>query len=75
MTTPTTTPATLTDRYIEAVLRRLPFHQRPDIERELRASIADAIVFAVYMPAQEPGPGIAVDSSSASSRSSILPAA
>ena len=26
------------------------------------ASIADAMVFAVYMPAQEPGPGIAVRS-------------
>ncbi len=40
-----------------------------------RASIADAIVLAVYMPAQEPGPGIAVDSTSLSSASSILPAA
>ena len=39
------------------------------------ASIAEAIVFAVYMPAQEPGPGIAVDSTSLSSASSILPAA
>jgi len=39
----TTTSATLTDRYIDAVLRRLPSHQRPDIERELRASVADAI--------------------------------
>ena len=34
---------TLTDRYVEATLRRLPGHQRPDIERELRASIADAV--------------------------------
>ena len=39
------------------------------------ASIADAIVFAVYMPPHEPGPGIAVDSTSFSSASSILPAA
>jgi predicted secreted protein len=38
-----TTTTTLTDRYVEAALRRLPIHQRPDIERELRASIADAI--------------------------------
>ena len=35
--------ATLTDRYVEATLRRLPEGQRPDIERELRASIADAV--------------------------------
>jgi hypothetical protein len=34
---------TLTDRYVEATLRRLPGHQRQDIERELRASIADAV--------------------------------
>lgn len=38
-----TTTETLTDRYIHAVLRRLPERQRPDIERELRASIADDI--------------------------------
>jgi hypothetical protein len=31
------------------------------------ASIADAIVLAVYMPPQEPGPGIAVDSISINS--------
>ena len=37
------------------------------------ASIADAIVFAVYMPAHDPGPGIAVDSTSLSSASPILP--
>jgi hypothetical protein len=35
--------ATLTDRYVDAVLRRLPTHQRGDVERELRASIADAV--------------------------------
>src|SRR5262245_25080335 len=35
--------ATLTDRYVDAVLRRLPPHQRGDVERELRASIADAV--------------------------------
>jgi len=39
----TTTPSTLTDRYVEATLRRVPGHQRADIERELRASIADAM--------------------------------
>lgn len=33
----------LTDRYIDAVLRRLPNKQRAEIERELRASIADAM--------------------------------
>lgn len=34
---------TLTDRYVDATLRRLPTSQRTDIERELRSSIADAI--------------------------------
>ena len=34
---------TLTDRYVDATLRRLPGRQRPDIERELRTSIADAV--------------------------------
>jgi hypothetical protein len=34
---------TLTDRYVETTLRRLPGRQRLDIERELRASIADAV--------------------------------
>ncbi|HEX6681368.1 MAG TPA: permease prefix domain 1-containing protein [Candidatus Limnocylindrales bacterium] len=43
MTTATTTTATLTDRYVDATLRRLPARQRPDIEKELRASIADAV--------------------------------
>lgn len=38
-----TTTSTLTDRYVEAALRHLPARQRPDIERELRASIADAV--------------------------------
>ncbi|HZM74443.1 MAG TPA: permease prefix domain 1-containing protein [Candidatus Limnocylindrales bacterium] len=38
----TTTP-TLTDRYVEATLRRLATAQRQDIERELRSSIADAV--------------------------------
>jgi hypothetical protein len=38
-----TTTTTLTDRYVEATLRRLPGRQRPDIEKELRASIADAV--------------------------------
>ncbi|MFD1933887.1 MULTISPECIES: permease prefix domain 1-containing protein [Nonomuraea] len=35
--------STLTDRYVDATLRRLPERQRPDIEKELRASIADAV--------------------------------
>lgn len=34
---------TLTDRYVYAALRTLPEEQRPDIERELRGSIADAV--------------------------------
>lgn len=34
---------TLTDRYVDATLRRLPGRQRADIERELRTSIADAV--------------------------------
>jgi hypothetical protein len=34
---------TLTDRYVAAVLRSVPERSRTDIERELRASIADAI--------------------------------
>ncbi|GHH62975.1 hypothetical protein GCM10017673_03080 [Streptosporangium violaceochromogenes] len=38
-----TTASTLTDRYVDAALRHLPARQRPDIERELRASIADAV--------------------------------
>ena len=39
----TTTETTLTDRYVYAVTRSLPESQRADIEKELRASIADAI--------------------------------
>lgn len=39
----TTAPPTLTDRYIDAILRHLPARQRADIEKELRASIADAL--------------------------------
>ncbi|ACZ87136.1 zinc-binding dehydrogenase [Streptosporangium roseum] len=38
-----TPTSTLTDRYVETILRRLPDRQRPDIEKELRASIADAV--------------------------------
>jgi hypothetical protein len=34
---------TLTDRYVDSTLRSLPVRQRPDIDRELRASIADAV--------------------------------
>ena len=37
-----------------------------------KASIAEAIVFAVYIPPQEPAPGMALASISASSASSIL---
>ena len=37
-----------------------------------RASIAEAMVLAVYIPPQEPAPGMAQDSISASSVSSIL---
>jgi hypothetical protein len=39
--TTTTTTSTLSNRYVEATLRRLPGHQRADIERELGASIGD----------------------------------
>jgi hypothetical protein len=42
MTATPTTPS-LTDRYVTSTLRSLPAHQRADIERELRASIADAV--------------------------------
>ena len=38
-----------------------------------KASIADAIVFAVYIPPHDPGPGIAEDSISRSSISEIAP--
>lgn len=38
----TATPS-LTDRYVAAVLRSLPEAKRADIEKELRASIADAV--------------------------------
>src|ERR1700751_3269966 len=38
-----------------------------------RASIAEAIVFAVYIPPQEPGPGIAQDSTCSSSSFEIFP--
>ena len=39
------------------------------------ASMADAMVLAVYMPAQEPGPGMAVCSTASSSSSLTVPAA
>jgi len=39
----TITTNSLTDRYVEATLRRVPSDKRPDIEKELRASIADAV--------------------------------
>lgn len=34
---------TLTDRYLTAALGGIPGAKRPDVERELRSSIADAI--------------------------------
>ena len=37
------TTDTLTDRYVWAVLKSLPEAKRADIDRELRASIADDI--------------------------------
>ena len=40
-----------------------------------KASIADAIVLAVYMPPQLPGPGMAVRSISSSPSSESFPAA
>lgn len=47
MTAPTPIPTagapTLTDRYVQAALRRAPHDERPDLERELRASVADAV--------------------------------
>jgi len=38
-----TTPSTLSDRYVSSTLRSVPAKQRADIEKELRASIADAV--------------------------------
>lgn len=35
--------ATLTDRYVEATARGLDDAQRPEVERELRATIEDMI--------------------------------
>jgi hypothetical protein len=35
--------SSLTERYLAATLRGIPENQRPDIERELRSSIADAV--------------------------------
>ena len=40
-----------------------------------KASMAEAMVLAVYMPLQEPGPGIAVRSTSFNCASVIAPAA
>ena len=34
---------TLTDRYVWGVLRSVPEAQRPDLEPEIRAMIADAV--------------------------------
>jgi hypothetical protein len=47
MTAPTPIPVAgvpaLTDRYVQAALHRAPHDERPDLERELRASVADAV--------------------------------
>src|SRR6478735_4298997 len=40
--TSTTTP-TLTDRYVQAVLGGVPTGDRPELEREIRALIADTV--------------------------------
>ena len=42
MTTLTTT-SSLTDRYVHAVLRSVPSGDRPELEREIRALVADSI--------------------------------
>ncbi|GAA3338246.1 hypothetical protein GCM10020358_17660 [Amorphoplanes nipponensis] len=47
--------SSLTDRYVQATLRRLPARQRTDIERELRVSIADAVDDRVEA-GDDPGP-------------------
>ena len=39
----TSTTPTLTDRYVSAVLRGVPSGDRPEIEREIRALIADTV--------------------------------
>jgi len=41
--TPLTTTSTLTDRYVQAVLRSVPSGDRAELEREIRALVADAI--------------------------------
>ncbi len=46
MSAPATTkprPNTLTERYVQATVRHVPQAQRPDVARELRASIADMV--------------------------------
>ena len=39
----TATPSSLTDRYVHAVLRHVPSNDRAELEREIRALIADTI--------------------------------
>ena len=39
----TSTTPTLTDRYVQAVLGGVPSGDRPELEREIRALIADTI--------------------------------
>ncbi len=51
---------TLTDRYVEATLRRLPAEKRSDIEKELRASIADAVDGRVEVGGDPAGAEVAV---------------
>ena len=41
--TASTPKSTLTERYVAAVLRSVPSGDRPELEREVRALIADAI--------------------------------
>lgn len=47
----------LTDRYVGEVLRGVPAPMRDDVERELRASIADAIEATDARGVAQPGPG------------------
>lgn len=56
----TDTATTLTDRYIAATLTWVPSSKRDDIERELRASIADAIDARVEAGADRSAAEVAV---------------
>ena len=50
---------TLTDRYVWGVLRAVPEAQRPDLEPEIRALIADALDARSGRPAAEEAPAAA----------------